>query len=126
MAYDDIKTSPGMFWCRSHLEERPLSERSPHDRRYCNACYAVMHDSVTPKAAEKDKAGSFSPAGDVTALTPTRDIVDAYIKNALGNGKTAREKSCRAIAKGLETLNVYVSHMTVHRRMKELTGAESK
>jgi hypothetical protein len=41
-----VRYSPGgetaSFYCRGHLAYLPLETQSPHDSRYCRACYAVI------------------------------------------------------------------------------------
>lgn len=118
MSYADIKTKDGFFWCRSHAEELPLSQRSLENPKYCNDCWATIKSEMPVKISRIAE----DTTDDVTALTPTRTIIDSFLKEALAKNNP---ESTRAIAAGLKDKGIVISHMTVHRKLRELksTGA---
>ena len=58
------------FWCKTHLEDLPVSKQSP-DNRYCQDCYDVLSEEVrllSPKQGKPDWIPDPSkyPVGEAT------------------------------------------------------------
>lgn len=125
MSYEEIKTAPGMFFCRAHLEEMPLAVRSA-DPRYCLDCHAIVYAaSAEPVTNKPDKEKGVKEAKPavvpldtvVTALKPVKEVVDAFIIKARKQDKSI---STRAMSNQLKAQGCNVSHMYVKRCIDEI------